>query len=106
MSHGHKPSLKGFRLGFFQAGVGLTRLFSIERIDLQGGNKAKLNLELKDVMDMNAGVNTFTKENFSTGIDASDVKRHLLCSANVSGGVGWGRRSKPAAVDSLTYAPV
>lgn len=65
-------------LGFIHTGVGLSRLSNIERIDLHGGNKAKLTLELKDVMDMNAGVNTFKKENFSTGIDASDTKRHPL----------------------------
>ncbi|HGP4332645.1 TPA: Ig-like domain-containing protein, partial [Pseudomonas aeruginosa] len=65
-------------LGTIQTGVGLSRIANVERIDLQGSNKAKLTLELKDVMDMNAGLSTFNKQNFSSGLDDSAIKRHQL----------------------------
>ncbi|HBO4955885.1 TPA: FG-GAP repeat protein, partial [Pseudomonas aeruginosa] len=65
-------------LGTIQSGVGLSRIANVERIDLRGSNKAKLTLELKDVMDMSAGLSTFNKQNFSSGLDDSAIKRHQL----------------------------
>ncbi|WP_276614438.1 Ig-like domain-containing protein [Pseudomonas edaphica] len=65
-------------LGMIESGVGLSRLSNVERIDLQGSNKAKLTLELKDVMDMNAGLSAINNRNFSSGLADGDVKRHQL----------------------------
>ncbi|MFJ2455922.1 Ig-like domain-containing protein, partial [Pseudomonas protegens] len=65
-------------LGTIQTGVGLSRLANIERVDLHGTNKAKLTLELKDVMDMNAGLSVFSKESFSSALADEAVKRHQL----------------------------
>ncbi|WP_348984621.1 Ig-like domain-containing protein [Pseudomonas sp. B329] len=65
-------------LGMIESGVGLSRLSNVERIDLQGSNKAKLTLELKDVMDMNAGLSAINNKNFSSGLADGDIKRHQL----------------------------
>ncbi|WP_271043422.1 Ig-like domain-containing protein [Pseudomonas sp. VB3] len=65
-------------LGTIQSGVGLSRISNVERIDLQGSNKATLTLQLKDVMDMNAGLSTINSKNFSSGLADTDIKRHQL----------------------------
>ncbi|AZD34727.1 T1SS secreted agglutinin RTX [Pseudomonas chlororaphis subsp. aurantiaca] len=65
-------------LGMIKAGVGLSRIANIERIDLSGTTKGKLTLELRDVMDMNAGLSVFNKGNFSSGLADKDIKRHQI----------------------------
>ena len=64
-------------IGTIHSGVGLSRLANIERIDLRD-TKAKLTLELKDVMDMSSGIGQINKDTFSGGLDPNSVKRHQL----------------------------
>ncbi|QQZ39520.1 BapA prefix-like domain-containing protein [Pseudomonas sp. SK3(2021)] len=64
-------------IGTIRSGVGLSRLANIERLDLRD-TKAKLTLELKDVMDMSAGIAQVNKDTFSGGLDPESIKRHQL----------------------------
>lgn len=68
--------------GFIETSVGMSRIANIQQLDLTQANIA-LTLSLSDVMDMNAGVNTFNSSNIS-GLDAT-VSRHQLL---IQGGIG------------------
>ncbi|MBC3423444.1 Ig-like domain-containing protein, partial [Pseudomonas sp. RW3S2] len=65
-------------LGTIKTGVGLSRLANMEVLDLNGGNKMKLTIDLKHVMDMTSGMNMFNKSNFSSGLDEAVSRNQVV----------------------------
>jgi hypothetical protein len=74
-------------------GINMSRLASIERIDLTGSGNNSLTLTLADVVDM-AGMNSFNSGNGWTGLAASEARHQVVVDGNagdkvtISGG-GW-----------------
>jgi hypothetical protein len=74
-------------------GINMSRISSIERIDLTGSGNNSLTLTLADVVDM-AGMNSFNSGNGWTGLAAIEGRHQVVIDGNAGdkvtiGGGGW-----------------
>jgi hypothetical protein len=86
-------------------GINMSRLSSIEKIDITGGGNNVLKLTLADVVDM-AGMNSFNSGNGWTGLAALEGRHQLVVDGNAGDqvtGSGWTDTGKTASFGGHTY---
>jgi hypothetical protein len=86
-------------------GINMSRISSIERIDLTGSGNNTLKLTMADVVDM-AGMNSFNSGNGWTGLGATEARHQLVIDGNAGDQVnstGWTDTGKSATFNGHTY---
>jgi hypothetical protein len=86
-------------------GINLSRLSSIERIDLTGSGNNSLKLTIADVVDL-TGMNSFNSGNGWTGLAATEARHQLVVDGNAGDqvtGTGWTDTGKTASFNGHTY---
>lgn len=86
-------------------GLNMSRLTSIERIDLTGNGDNSLKLTMADVVDM-AGMNSFNSGNGWTGLAAIEARHQLVIDGNAGDRVnstGWIDTGKAVTNNGHTY---
>jgi hypothetical protein len=89
-------------------GFSMSRLTSIEKIDLTGTGNNTLKLTMADVVDM-TGMNNFNSGNGWTGLTAADTAMHQLVVDGNAGdrvqlaGTGWSDTGRTASYNNHTY---
>ncbi len=86
-------------------GIGMSRISSVERIDLTGSGNNTLKLTIADVVDM-AGMNSFNLGNGWTGLAATEGRHQLIIDGNAGDTVnstGWTDTGKTVTINGHTY---